>query len=945
VTTDTGDRVRVFLSYSHDSAAHKERVLSLSERLRKDGIETRLDQYVPGTPRETWPRWMLDQLDWGEFVLVVCTQTYYRRFRGHEVPGKGKGADWEGAVITQAIYDARSATTKFVPVLFDPKDELFIPEPLRGRTFYLATSEEGYQALYDFLLDQAGVEPGALGPLKRKPRKRGTPLSFEPEEAESTPLANETDAHVLHARVTPVVTIPFDRLPRAQAGVLFGRDAQLDDLVQRLRRRENTCVWGPAGFGKTALAAEALLHVVGDTEETLAQSPFPDGVVVIDLYRLKANEDQAWHLLADKFDPAIPAELPARERAERACKGRRGLVAVEGAEEAHDGQTLRNLLDVLDEAARQLILTRSTAQAYHPHPIRLDAELEPGDAIALLEKLTENRIDADILSEIVKATGGHPLGLTWAGCQLALGEEPPTRFLAEMQQEHLPALHEPGYEDHTLKWLYDRSARMLTQDAKGVVCGAGLLAAAPFGTGAAMSSLDQGAEATGVETEQRAHEALKLLVRHGLLRIVPGEDELWEFSHALAARFARGEAEVACPPLAPLYAWALAALRQGVERVRQTNEFSALGNALLHATALLAHDDSGDAGWPLANWLLYEGQDRFFALGRLASARDSLTAGEAWMQRMPPARSAEPRWCREQAGLLSRQGDVQLAQGDLSGTRDSYQKSREMLEKLAAGDPTNAQWQRDLSVSLNKLGDVQLAQGDLAGARDSYQKSREIAEKLAAGDPTNAQWQRDLSISLERLGNVQLAQGDLDTARDFYQNSYQIREKLVRADPTNAKWQGGLSISLEKLGDVQLAQGDLGGARDSYQKDLEIAEKLAEDDPSNAEWQYDLGISNEKLGDVLWTQGDLKGALDAYRKKQEIITRLAAGDPTNAQWQRDLMVSHTKLGKVASRAGDKPAAQREFSAGLAIMERLCRLDPTNGTWRKDVEWLRQQLQS
>jgi hypothetical protein len=30
---------------------------------------------------------MLDQLDWAEFVLVVCTETYYRRFRGHEKPG------------------------------------------------------------------------------------------------------------------------------------------------------------------------------------------------------------------------------------------------------------------------------------------------------------------------------------------------------------------------------------------------------------------------------------------------------------------------------------------------------------------------------------------------------------------------------------------------------------------------------------------------------------------------------------------------------------------------------------------------------------------------------------------------------------------------------------------------------------------------------------------
>jgi hypothetical protein len=98
-----GATPRIFISYSHDTPAHKARVLGLSELLRADGIETRLDQYVSGSPAKGWPRWMPDQIDWAEFILLVCTETYYRRFRGHEEPGKGKGADWEGAVITQEI--------------------------------------------------------------------------------------------------------------------------------------------------------------------------------------------------------------------------------------------------------------------------------------------------------------------------------------------------------------------------------------------------------------------------------------------------------------------------------------------------------------------------------------------------------------------------------------------------------------------------------------------------------------------------------------------------------------------------------------------------------------------------------------------------------------------------------------------------------------------------
>jgi hypothetical protein len=91
---------KVFISYSHDSPAHEQRVLALAERLRQDGIEAHIDRYVNGTPAEGWPRWMENQLKWADFVLLLCTETYYRRFRGHEQPEKGRGVDWEGALVT-----------------------------------------------------------------------------------------------------------------------------------------------------------------------------------------------------------------------------------------------------------------------------------------------------------------------------------------------------------------------------------------------------------------------------------------------------------------------------------------------------------------------------------------------------------------------------------------------------------------------------------------------------------------------------------------------------------------------------------------------------------------------------------------------------------------------------------------------------------------------------
>jgi hypothetical protein len=186
-------RCRVFISYSHDSPEHRQRVLALAERLRKDGVDAQLDRYVAGTPKEGWPRWMLDKLDWADFVLVVCTEAYYKRFRGHGEPDKGKGGDWEGNLITSEIYNNKSKTAKFVPIFFDSKDGRFIPEPLRDNTtHYLLDSEDNYAGLYAFLTGQAGVTPGELGPLKTLAREVVQSLTFA-VPGEETPPAGKLD--------------------------------------------------------------------------------------------------------------------------------------------------------------------------------------------------------------------------------------------------------------------------------------------------------------------------------------------------------------------------------------------------------------------------------------------------------------------------------------------------------------------------------------------------------------------------------------------------------------------------------------------------------------------------------------------------------------------------------------------------------------------------------
>jgi TIR domain/Effector-associated domain 8 len=163
---------KVFISYSHDSEIQKDRALALADRLREDEIDCNIDQYEMAPPKG-WPRWMLDEIESADFVLVVCTEQYNRRFRANEAYGRGKGATWEGGVITQELYDAQGENSKFVPVVFTPHDLSFIPSPLGGTTNYSLQNGAGYELLYCRLTNQHHTPKTDLGKSRTvSPRER-----------------------------------------------------------------------------------------------------------------------------------------------------------------------------------------------------------------------------------------------------------------------------------------------------------------------------------------------------------------------------------------------------------------------------------------------------------------------------------------------------------------------------------------------------------------------------------------------------------------------------------------------------------------------------------------------------------------------------------------------------------------------------------------------------
>jgi SEFIR domain/TIR domain/Effector-associated domain 1 len=165
-STSPGAPVTVFVSYSHDTPTHEQRVLALADELRGSGIDARLDQYVDNPP-EGWLRWMERQLVECNFVLLVCTSTYRQRFNREDTGDAGKGAKWEALIAEQLLYEAHAHNERLIPVLFEDGDEEDVPLVLRAYTRYRLPGE--YDRLYRRLTGQHGTKAPPLGAFKVMP--------------------------------------------------------------------------------------------------------------------------------------------------------------------------------------------------------------------------------------------------------------------------------------------------------------------------------------------------------------------------------------------------------------------------------------------------------------------------------------------------------------------------------------------------------------------------------------------------------------------------------------------------------------------------------------------------------------------------------------------------------------------------------------------------------
>lgn len=141
---------QIFISYSQQPPEDAKFAADLAVRLTQAGFNTFFDEKIKLTSTP-WPQLLLEELRKADFVIIVCSESYSKKFNYKTPKGTGKGVKWEASYIVQDLYNKECRTNRFIPVYFHTEDNKYIPDILSGFDHFDLSKTESYNKLLDHL--------------------------------------------------------------------------------------------------------------------------------------------------------------------------------------------------------------------------------------------------------------------------------------------------------------------------------------------------------------------------------------------------------------------------------------------------------------------------------------------------------------------------------------------------------------------------------------------------------------------------------------------------------------------------------------------------------------------------------------------------------------------------------------------------------------------------
>jgi hypothetical protein len=148
--------IRVFISYSHDSEAHKAWVLKLASDLRAGSVDASLDRWDLALGQDT-AAFMQRGITESDRVVLVCTENYVTKAEA----GSG-GVGYERLIVTAELVQ-NIDTKKFIPVIRD-NGQKKTPKFLGPRLHVDFSDDAQYPAKLEELLREILGAPSAVKP-------------------------------------------------------------------------------------------------------------------------------------------------------------------------------------------------------------------------------------------------------------------------------------------------------------------------------------------------------------------------------------------------------------------------------------------------------------------------------------------------------------------------------------------------------------------------------------------------------------------------------------------------------------------------------------------------------------------------------------------------------------------------------------------------------------
>ncbi len=757
-------------------------MLALAQRLRREGVDARLDQFNVFPP-EGWSQWMLDQIKDATFVLVIGTAKYVERFEKKAPPGTGLGATWEGATITRALYQAGTWNEKFVPVLFAGGSVQDIPDVLRDATrFSDVGNDAGYEALYRFLTGQPLIVAEPLGSVRGLASSTGgNPTSAPPK----LPALPALPVHH-HAAVT-------QSLPRLQC--FFGREDELKQISEALHpdaRTWGALIDGPGGMGKTSLAIRAaelappgqfqrVLFLSAKEREMTADGQRSLSGFVLPSYLQMLNE------MAAQIGRPELAKLPEQERTKEihtALQSEKALVILDNLESLtseHRDQVF-TFLSRLPQGCKAIVTSRRRNDV-DARIIRLD-KLSKAAALEFLATLAVDRalLARASMSEretLYEETGGNPLLMRWIAGQLGKGR---CRTVASA----FVFIRSAPSDNDPLEFVFGDLLETFTENETKV-----LAALSHYTIAVEVKFI---AELAGI-TNAAAQTALVDLSSRAL--VVPDDEEQNFALVRMVADFLRNKRPEAVRETGDRLANRAYALivENGYRRNAPFLKLEAEWNSVAPALPLfVAGDNAGlqtvcDA---LANVLNFTGRwDEWLSLSQQAEAkaiavadyhaagRRAYHAGMIYSLRQQAnevlacAVRVEKHWtkaeagAREQAAAIGLRGRSHELNQNYAAAIDAYRKSLELRRSVS---PESI----DVAIGLNDLAAAEHRSGDRAAAEKDYREALRIAQAISS--------EEGVASFTGNLAALALDQEDWPKAEALAREALPLSEKLGRKE-------------------------------------------------------------------------------------------------------------------------------------------------------------------